>query len=110
MPEDIIEAFVEKKADWIMKHLSRHQDTNIHENRSLYYLGETQSIQYNPLQKEALFYLDSVFTLSKKIQDLSREREVLEKWYRIQARLHMTERVAYFSAQYNLHHQGVTIT
>lgn len=110
MPEDIIHAFVEKKSDWIMKHLSGYQDTNAHENKSLYYLGQTQAIEYHPLQKESLLYTDWVFTFSGHIRDSKREWATLEKWYRKEAKLHMTERVAYFSKQYNLQYQGVTIT
>lgn len=52
VPEDIIHAFVERKTDWIRKHLTRHTEQREQKSNALYYLGQSHSFEYNLLQKE----------------------------------------------------------
>ncbi len=54
VPEDIIHAFVERKSDWIAKHLIRHTEQKERRSNTLYYLGQPHSFEYNLVQKEAI--------------------------------------------------------
>lgn len=77
VPEDIIHAFVDKKADWIKKHMGQHQAEKENRSASLYYLGQSQAFEYHPLQKVPVSYSDGVFTFSQKIQTTNGEQAAL---------------------------------
>lgn len=94
VPEDIIHAFIDRKSDWIRKHLTRHIEQK---NNTLHYLGQAYPFEYNLLQKEAVIYSEGMFSFSGKVKDSEMEQIILMKWYRKQAQEYMSERVAHFS-------------
>lgn len=110
VPEDIIHAFVERKSEWIRKHMRRHEEQQICKNDTLYHLGEPHIFRYHPLQKEPLVHSEGFFTFSGMVRDSSSEQRVLENWYRKQALAYLTERVGYYAQKYSLHYGQVRIT
>lgn len=110
VPLDIIHAFVERKSDWIAKHMTRHAEQKEQRSYSLYYLGQPHSFEYNLLQKEHVMRLDRIFTFTGKAQETSSEEAVLTKWYQKQARRYLTERVAHFSEKHGLSYEQIRIT
>lgn len=97
VPEDIIHAFVERKSDWIRKHLARHTERKEQKSDTLYYLGQAYPFEYNLLQRESVVCSEGMFTFSGKTKDSEMEQMILMKWYRKQAREYISGRVAHFS-------------
>lgn len=58
VPEDIIHAFVDRKADWIMKHMTKHTVRSETKINTIYHLGQTYAFEYNLLQKESVLCSD----------------------------------------------------
>lgn len=110
VPEDIIHAFVERKTDWIMKHMTRHIEQKEQKNNTLYYLGQVHSFEYNLLQKESVVCSEGIFTFSGKVKDTGTEQVVLMKWYRKQAQIHISGRVVHFSEKHRLKYEQIRIT
>lgn len=80
------------------------------ESSALYYLGHSHSFEYNLLQKDSIMQSESFFTFNGKIQNTSSEKIALTNWYRKQARIYMTERVAHFSEKHGLKYEQIRIT
>ncbi|HBB27250.1 TPA: hypothetical protein DCZ36_01985 [Candidatus Gracilibacteria bacterium] len=110
VPEDIIHAFVERKSDWIRKHLSRQREQKEQRNTILYHLGQPHSYEYNLLQKETVLRLEGMFVFSGKVREASVEQVMITKWYRKQAQQHLNERVAHFSEKHGLKYEQIRIT
>jgi hypothetical protein len=110
VPEDIIHAFVDRKSDWIKKHLQTHTEQKHSSNNILYYLGQSHSTEYNLLQKEPLVQEAGIFTFSGKIQETENEKLILTHWYKEQSRKYLTERVEYFAEKHNLTYGDIRIT
>lgn len=110
VPTEIIHAFVEKKSNWITKHLQAHSEQKERKNNILYYLGKPHSFEYNLLQKEAVTCSEWIFTFNGKVKDADGEESVLIRWYRKQAKLHLTERALWYAEKYNLRYTQVSIT
>lgn len=110
VPEDIIHAFVDRKSDWIRKHLTKHTEQLIQKNNTLYYLGQSHLFEYNLLQKETVDRNEWFFTFTGKVQDNSSEYATLIKWYRKQARIHLAQRVSYYSEKHGLPYEQIRIT
>ena len=110
VPSDIIHAFVDKKSDWIRKHMSRHTEQKEQRSNTLYYLGQPHSFEYNLVQKEMVLQSEWFFTFAGKVQDTSSEQVALIRWYRKQAQTHFAERVAHFSEKHGLQYEQIRIT
>ncbi|MDD5376842.1 MAG: SprT family zinc-dependent metalloprotease [Candidatus Gracilibacteria bacterium] len=110
VPEDIIHAFVDRKSDWIMKHLARHTEQRERKNNTLYYLGHIYPFEYNLLQKETVTHSGGMFTFSGKVKDSGMEQAALTRWYRKQAQIYLSERVYHFSGKHELKHRKIRIT
>lgn len=110
VPEDIVHAFVEKKSDWIQKHLSKQRDAVDNHSSHIYYMGQIQDFEYSPIQKIPLIYTEGVFTFSETLHISGSEGRALEKWYRKEAREYLTGRIVYFSEKYGFSYRDIRIT
>lgn len=110
VPEDILHAFVERKSDWIHKHLTRQAETRNHAPENIYYKGSIQAFEYSPLSKTPITHMDGIFIFSEKIGTSGHEKQMLEKWYRKEARDYFTNRVKFFSEKYGFSYQDIRIT
>ncbi len=88
---------MDKKSDWIRKHLTTHKEQEEEKSNTLRYLGTSYSFEYNITQKESVIHSEGFFSFSEKVQENKTEVLALTNWYRKQARIHLTERVEYFS-------------
>jgi len=110
IPEDIIHAFVDKKSDWINKHIHQQMRQDIWSEQNLYYLGKPHRYTYDASQKEPILHTDGVFIFSQNTKCARKEWEEIKKWYGAQAKLHIRDRVHFFAKQYNFKYQNIKIT
>lgn len=110
VPEDIIHGFVEKKSDWIRKHLTRHQEQKESCPNTLHHLGQPHAFEYNLLQKEPVSRSDGIFIFSLKVRGSGRQKESIESWYRKQARAYLAGRVLHFAEKHGLQYRDIRIT
>ncbi len=111
-PQKSIRMFVEKNIDWIEKKQAQARASvspapkQYSNGEEFLYLGFRYPLEIVPKQKPALI-LDGCFKLAESSQP--RAALAFERWYRIQAKEILKERVDFFARQYGLKYNGLKI-
>ena len=111
-PAKSIREFVEKNIEWIQKKQAQARASvspapkQYSDGEEFLFLGFLYPLVIVPKQKPTLL-LDGCFKLAQSSQ--SRAALEFERWYRIQAKAILKERVDFFARQYGLKYTGLRI-
>ena len=121
VPFEKAEAFVYQKADWIKHHLARIETTET--NRTLYdgqteFRTKAHVLQLTPQAGNKLAYrigkglIEVKYPEYRSVSDEAVQdfiRLAIEEAYRLEAKVYLPERVAWFAQKFNLSYRNVTI-
>lgn len=96
-PRFVINQFVAKHEDWIREKqgaVAEKLNALVAEREKLFFRGQEYDFRLSiSPQKEAVKITDKTLTVTAGEEDHARVRQILEKWYRLQAAKHFKERV-----------------
>lgn len=110
-PEHKVFEFIQEKQSWILnklKHYAKYADIRKSEDE-LFYLGEIYKIKILNGSKNSVFFNGEEFEVQLNKESKSHLRQVLENWYRKEARNNLTYLVHELSQEYGLKINRITI-
>lgn len=124
LPQPNIESLLQERRAWILKHIDLigsadppDKPRNLQTGDEVLFLGEAHTLEISQLRvgkrasvgRQAGYLRVRLPADVGEIQQPVVVRVTLENWYRLQAKHHISGRVADFAAQYGFDYNGVTI-